>query len=187
MKRIRIACLGQDLSGGGAERVQLELLKRLDRDSFSIDLCYLRDRGDLYDLVPADLVPVFFSPGQLPFKEGVCSAFKKYKAIARNADVLFGMMDGIPIYLASLVGWLEDKASIGWVHNTTSICFKDCNHLHRYLAPIFYPRASQLVSVSNGARDDLRQFTTLSMLTEYETWRLSLCLRDWRRGMTSRL
>jgi glycosyltransferase involved in cell wall biosynthesis len=155
MSKIRIACLGQDLSGGGAERVQLELLQRLDPAAFSVDLCYLRDQGDLYDLLPAGIEPKFFSPGGTAFKDGFGAAFRQFRVVAREADLLFGMMDGIPIYLAALIGRLEKKPSLGWIHNTTSVCFENCNRLHRVLAPRLYPRASQLVCVSEGARQDL--------------------------------
>ncbi len=158
MKKIKIGCLGNDLSGGGAERVQLELLKLLDRDRFAIEVAYLRNCGSLDQLLPPHVTPVFFAQGEIAFSKITVSAFRQYRALARDADLLFGMMDGLPIYLAAIVGKLEHKPSVGWVHNTVSKMFLESNRLHRFLAPQLYPRTTQLVCVSDGVREDLQQF-----------------------------
>lgn len=157
-RKITIACLGQDLSGGGAERVQLELLKLLDRQSFSIELAYLRDCGDLHEFMPTDISPIYFSQGRHKFRSLVFRALQQYRAMAKRADLLFGMMDGLPIYLATILGALEKKPSIGWIHNTPSRLFLDSNHLHRILSSVLYPYTNQLVCVSEGVRQDLLNF-----------------------------
>ncbi len=154
-KKIVIACLGYDLSGGGAEHVALQLLNLLDRDLFSIELCYLRNYGELHQMVPSDLRPVFFSGSNSRFRNTIAPAFRGYRAIAKRADLLFGMMEGIPIYLASLIGSIEGKPSIGWNHTTASRSFVDLNRLHQILMPLLYPHVSQMICVSQGARKDL--------------------------------
>jgi glycosyltransferase involved in cell wall biosynthesis len=153
--KIVIACLGHDLSGGGAERVALQLLNLLDRDLFSIELSYLRNYGELHRLIPLDLTPTFFVEGTTRFRNTISPAFREYRAIARRADILFGMTEGIPIYLASLIGLLESKPSVGWSHSTTSRMFMGLNSLHRILMPLLFPHVSQIVCVSEGARADL--------------------------------
>jgi glycosyltransferase involved in cell wall biosynthesis len=161
-KKIEIACLGYDLSGGGAENVALQLLKHLNRDCFSIHIGYLRSSGELHHLLPDDLSPNFFTRGADRFRKTILAGFRGFRSMARNADVLFGMMEGIPIYLAALIGALEAKPSVGWNHITTSKSFADISNLHRVLMPVFYPRVTQLVCVSDGAREDLMKICRFS-------------------------
>jgi glycosyltransferase involved in cell wall biosynthesis len=154
-KKIVIACLGHDLSGGGAERVALVLLKHLNPDLFSVELSYLRDQGELHHLLPSHITPTFFSNGTPRFRNTIMAGFRGYRAIARRADILFGMMEGIPSYLVSLIGALENKPSIGWNHIATSQSFRDLHCIHRILMPYSYAHISQMVCVSEGARTDL--------------------------------
>ena len=154
-RKIVIACLGIDLSGGGAERVQLTLLKLLNRDLFSVELAYLRDYGELGSLIPPDISPSFFTNEKTRFRSAIATDLRKYRAIARRADILFGMVEAIPIYMASLIGALDKKPSIGWNHTTNSRSLVNFLSPHRILMPLLYPRVSQMVCVSDGARTDL--------------------------------
>jgi predicted O-linked N-acetylglucosamine transferase (SPINDLY family) len=59
LSKIRLLCVGRDLKGGGAERVQLTLLEHLDRDKFDIQLFYLSGQGVLHELIPPDITPTY--------------------------------------------------------------------------------------------------------------------------------
>ena len=154
-KQIRILCLGGDLNGGGAERVQLDLLRRMDRERFAIRLAYLRQSGDLQVLVPQDIEPQYLSRGPSRGRLNAVGAFRKLYALARDADLVFAMQECTPAYLSVLVAKLQRKPMIGWIHVAISSAMSNYDSWHRYVGPVLYRRASRLVGVSQGVTQDL--------------------------------
>jgi glycosyltransferase involved in cell wall biosynthesis len=158
--RFRLLCIGRDLAGGGAERVQLALLECLDRSDFDIRLFYLQDRGDLRHLIPSDLKPSFGVPAGRSVKLGAAAILNKLLVLARETDLVFAMMQGTPVYLAALVGRAVHRPVVGWMHSVWSKQLEEeLAWWHRPVSRVLYPMVDRFLSVSEGAADDLRAFS----------------------------
>jgi glycosyltransferase involved in cell wall biosynthesis len=155
-QRIKILCLGGDLNGGGAERVQLELLRRMDRGIFDIRLAYLRESGDLRSFVPLDLEPQYLAGGVPKVRLNPLGALRRLYALARDADLILAMQECTPTYLAVIVGRIQRKPVVGWVHVSISSAMNAYSPWHRFVGPALYRRAARLVGVSGGVVQDLR-------------------------------
>ena len=115
--RLRLLCVGRDLRGGGAERVQLQLLQHLDRAAFTFKVFYLNDSGVLHSLIPGDATPVFATHGQVNLKAHAFSIIWRLLRHIASCDVVFAMQEGTPSYLAIVAAELMRKPVVAWKHN----------------------------------------------------------------------
>ena len=141
----------QDLEGGGAERSLLELLRRLDRKRFAIDLFLLRRSGVHLDRVPMD-VRLFWGRGTAGrLRWHLPILLWRALALALTADVIVSAMEGPPSYLAWLVARLTGKPLVCWVKTDLDQYLTALPRWHRLLARLIYPRCSVAVVPSTGS------------------------------------
>ena len=158
-QKIRLLCVGRDLAGGGAERVQLTLLERLDRSKFDIKLFYLQDRGRLRLLIPQDLTPEFGVGERKSIKSSLLSVVSRLVSLAKGSDLVFAMLQGAPTYVAILVGRAVHKPVVCWMHSLWSKDLElELSGWHRWASRLIYPLADRYIAVSQGAARDLRTF-----------------------------
>ena len=149
-----LLCIGRSLSGGGAERVQIDLLAKLKSD-FSVNVVYLSNDITLEDVFPADIKKEILEIGN---KYGLVTSFfnvLRVMKLAKRSDILFAMQDTTPIYLGVIAKIFSRKPLVGWVHNTWSGKKTSLNRIHGFLTKAFYPFCDQIVAVSDGAANDL--------------------------------
>jgi glycosyltransferase involved in cell wall biosynthesis len=156
--RVRVLCVGRDLGGGGAERVQLTLLTHLDRHRFDLRLFYLRNEGPLHHLIPGDLTPDYGAEATESLKTRGLGVLATLRRLARHTDVLFALQDGTPIYLSILAGRLAHRPVVGWIHNTWTAKLKHVPSWHRPASALLYPLGTSFIGVSNGVATDLTTF-----------------------------
>ncbi|MFC6803527.1 hypothetical protein ACFQDE_18825 [Deinococcus caeni] len=148
-RKIRVLCIGRSLAGGGAERVQIQLLEKIYSD-LDISLFYLGNDNTLKSLIPSDVSVYFGTVGKkFTIKDNILSLLVLYK-IAKGSDIIFGMQDTTPIYIASILGKSLNKFSVGWIHNTWSKKKQDVSSIHGILVPLIYPMVDRFVVVSRG-------------------------------------
>lgn len=157
-KKIRLLCIGRDLRGGGAERVQLFLLNELNRDRFDIQLFYLRNEGVLYSLLPQDLTPIYGVQARKSLKLYAPRILKKLLGQARKSDVILAMQEGTPIYMAVLASRLTGCPVVGWVHTPWASALSSLAPWHRWVSRYLFGSLNQIVTVSE---ESLIQLETL--------------------------
>lgn len=153
--KIRLLCVGRALYGGGAERVQLTMLKHLDRRKFDIKLFYLRRHADLQELVPQDVMHSNGVNGNESLKLHFLSVNWRLIKLAKQSDLILAMQDGPPIYLSVLAGYLTNRPVIGWIHAPWSELLLTSPRWHRRASSTLYNKTDSLIAVSRGAADDL--------------------------------
>jgi glycosyltransferase involved in cell wall biosynthesis len=156
--RVRVLCVGRDLAGGGAERVQLTLLTHLDREKLDLRLFYLRNEGALHHLIPRDLTPHYGVDAGESLKRTGVRVLAAITTLARQADVLFALQDGTPIYLSILAGRLAGRPVVGWIHNTWTAKLQHVPFWHRRASAMLYPWGTRFIGVSEGVATDLAAF-----------------------------
>ena len=77
MSKKRVLFIIEQLTHGGAERVVVELARRIDRERFEPYVCCLREEGKLADELKAAGVPVFCLHKRRPFDLRMLLRLKK--------------------------------------------------------------------------------------------------------------
>lgn len=156
----RILFILPSLNGGGAERVTCNLMNNLSRNHFEIGLFLYTKKGDYFDLLAPD-ISVYY------VREDGCAnkleILKKLIEVSQDYDVLFGAMELMPTYLASVAAFINNKKSVGWVHINMDMMLQRKKYisgrLHKYfLIPFFYSFISKIIVVSKGAGISFRKY-----------------------------
>lgn len=151
----KILFIMRDFQGGGAERVTIDYLTHLDKEKFEPIVFVLRKRGSLLSELPNDINVVFASEDG---KRGRFEIFKILRLLfkeAKDVNVIVGTLELTTTYLATLVGKLLGKPSVGWVHTILKYFPPANSKAHKLLSGIFYPLLNSVVCVSNGIEEDI--------------------------------
>jgi glycosyltransferase involved in cell wall biosynthesis len=148
-----------DLSGGGVERMRLELIARLLAAGLQVTLLLHQDGGELRDAVPAGARVIRFATSRTLADVG---ALSRFMAQARP-DVLVASLDhnNIAALIARAVG-RHRTLVIACQHNALSreaaeigLKYRAVPYAYRLLAPF----AAGFVAVSHGVAEDLAAVT----------------------------
>jgi glycosyltransferase involved in cell wall biosynthesis len=140
---IRALFVLPSLEGGGAQRVALNLLRTLNRESVVPSLILFQREGELMSQVPAG-VPLLSinNSGQRP------DLFRtiKYLAVrAREADIIVAALQCRTTYICWLAGALARRPVIGWIHSTAVEGSPMARRSHRALMRLVHPRLAASV------------------------------------------
>ena len=164
------------LNAGGAERVLLDYLQNLDRDTYDISLCLIVDGGTLLHEVPVDIqtFSLFQSYNwyyKLAYRFsiwfGLDFLFQSVlkKKIQQDYDVIISFLEGMPLKIHCLI---DSKAkNFTWVHvdldnfRYTENSFFNNNELGAY------EKMDQIICVSNDtAKAFVKRFPSLKNKTK---------------------
>jgi glycosyltransferase involved in cell wall biosynthesis len=144
------------LTGGGAERVIVNLARGIHERGLPVDLVVARTEGELVDQVP-DGVRLVDLGGRRVLRS--LGALAGYLRRERPRALIASMSHAnvVAIWAGRLAG--QGTRVIATVHNTMSQSTPDQGRLAATLWPrllrTFYPWADAVVAVSRGAADDL--------------------------------
>ncbi len=157
--RKKILFIILSLTGGGAERVLLNILKDVDRNKFIISLVLFEKKGVYLEQVPRD-IKIYdlnkknrFSFFELIFK----LAYKIYPEIKPDIVVSFlGYANCITI-ISRIIAFVFKSAVIisEQNHRLLSLRFQRFKILKACLIKKLYPRADIIIAASKGVREDL--------------------------------
>jgi glycosyltransferase involved in cell wall biosynthesis len=161
MSKRKVLFILNNLEGGGAEVVVVNLLNNLDRNRFQVGLLLLKNEGVYLDRLHSDIeVHVALDkPGRL--SRNLLRVFRKTLKVSKMYDVLIGGTELIPSYFAfACAKWLR-KPVVSILHTTLkpyirSLRSQDSfNMLHRWLNSYIYPRFDKIITVSGGIANEL--------------------------------
>jgi glycosyltransferase involved in cell wall biosynthesis len=151
--KTRLLCVGRDFTVGGAERVQLTLLKHFDRDKFDIRIFYLSGQGTFRRLVPPDVIATYGVQWSESLKLRALPILVRLIKLARQSNVIFAMQEGTPIYLAVLAGRLTGRPVVGWAHAPWSEQSKRVGSWHRWALSLYSLTNKLIVTSEGGSRE----------------------------------
>lgn len=158
--RKRLLCIGLDLGGGGAERVQTIFLRQIDRSRFQIRAVFLRKTGPYLSDLPDD-IPVDFivdGPAQMKNPWVLLKILWKLPLYISQADLVFIMLEGAPAYLGIPLSRLLKKPVIFSLHTQWTQMLGKMARWHRAVSRWVYPEANIILTVSEGSKHDLCRF-----------------------------
>lgn len=114
---LRVMFVNTSLFVGGAEVLQAELVRGLDRSRFAAEICCLKDAGSLAAHMPAD-VPVFHSFIRHKYDVAVVPRLTRLFR-RRQIDVVITVGAGDRMFWGRLAAWLAGVPVIAsWIHST---------------------------------------------------------------------
>lgn len=140
------------LSGGGADRVTLTLLRHLPAAGFRVTLVLMRKQGELMSLVPPDI------PIRSLESRSLWTAWLPLVAQLRKQapDIVFSTSSGTNI-VAALAHLLAGRPG-RLVLSERSVLRTELSwkkKLQRWLKLVLYPRADLVTAVSRGVKEEL--------------------------------
>ena len=152
--RLRVLCVGRDLKGGGAERLQLTLLQELATE-VEITVAYMSSDGELYAGMDASWPVTYCASSGAGLKWMAPSALWKITRLLGRHDIVFAMQDATPAYVAGLAASLTKKPSVVWLHSLWPACMQSLARWHLQAAARLYPTFDRVVTVSEVAAASL--------------------------------
>lgn len=159
--KIKIMFLIPTLNGGGAERVVCNLISRLNKEIFDISLFLFKKEGVYWDILPKNINIIYVTNKNKNISK--IKILKFLYSAAKDKDIIISAMELFPTYCVSLISVLLKKKCIGWVHINIDSILNDKNFyiklLHKYiLIKIFYNKLDKIITVSNGAKDNISKY-----------------------------
>ncbi|HEX8643919.1 MAG TPA: glycosyltransferase [Allosphingosinicella sp.] len=158
----RLALLLPDFGAGGAERVALRLAKDWLAAGYEVDLVLLRAKGELMDLVPAEVRVVDLGVDR--FRKGV-GPIVRYLRERRPRAMQISMW---PLTVVGLMARALARVETRIVTSDHVVLTRQYGHSRATMAALrattrlFYPRAEARVIVSEQAADDLARLSGIA-------------------------
>lgn len=159
--KIRVLYTLTNLSGGGAERIGVNLLKNFNRHRFLFDLFLHKKQGSFLNELPDSIKLHYFlkeivNPHIGKIISFVTLPFLLFKLIfiSRNYDILIAGLESTYVtYATILSGALNKKPVIVTVHIDIFHNMALRNSIHLRIIKWLYPYCSHCVCVSKGVMD----------------------------------
>lgn len=155
--RIRITFVINNLGGGGAERVLLNILNNLDRSKFKPRLFLFEYEGEYLKYLLPD-VEVGYCSKKSMLKNRISKAIflplrylkrctfgvKKLKGFSKDDDIVVAFLEKMVTYNVSRALKDEKKISYAWLHNNA----KEFSKIHKLLSYKYYKTYNRVFCVS---------------------------------------
>lgn len=156
---IKVLFIVPNLSGGGAERVAVTLLRHLDRSRIDPILLAVELKGPYVQDLPANLAVI-----NLQMKRVRHAWFNMIREINRtNPDVIFSTMDYMNFAVLAAKGLYRNKPKLiireaNTPRSALSALPTMKQRLFTKLYQLLYPKADLIITQSVGMKDDLKNF-----------------------------
>lgn len=148
--KIRVLFVLQDLSGNGAVRTALNVLRHLDRSKFEIMLYVIAKTGACLSEVPSDIKLVVAHERRRYNKYLIPYYLARLFHEASSYDIIVGAEDVRITYFAYVVAKLLKKPVIGWNRVAIDHWLKELHYWHTPIVRLIYPRLTRIVCVSQA-------------------------------------
>lgn len=158
-----------DLSGGGAERVTLNLISSLRaQHSLNVDLFLFNRAGELYS--EASEESWVLSATDINTGGHLVSSIRALVLLiraSRSYDAIVGALEHKSIIISAICSVFTGKPLIAWVHKDLAYYYHSLPVIKRFvyrpIVSLVLRRASKIVGVSNGVADSIKSlFPNLS-------------------------
>jgi glycosyltransferase involved in cell wall biosynthesis len=161
MRKQRVAFVLPNFGGGGAERVQLVLIKALIAAGHGVDLLLAHRRGELIPLLPSGVRVVDLEAARLASALPALAAYLRHE----RPDTLVAVM--WPMTIITSAAHLAVRSRARLVLADHAILSRQYatglqRQLLRWTVRLFYPRADVRIVCSEGSADDLTALSGIS-------------------------
>ncbi len=162
-EKVKVLFFTSALGGGGAEKHLLRVINHLDRERFRVSLALVKPGGEFERALAADVKTHFLTAsGKGSTTVRMLRAVEPLRRVVKQEqpDLIFSVIDLANIVsLISTRGVAAQPKIILGVQTPPSIAYRHSKHpvgrLILRLLPRLYPKADQIVALSNGVAADL--------------------------------
>ncbi|MCH7663370.1 MAG: glycosyltransferase [Chloroflexi bacterium] len=142
-----------DLSGGGEERILLNLADRLTIEGFEVDLLLVQKTGALVSMVPSSINVISFETSSVLSLVGLISYLRRRRPVVLHSSL---ELTNLLAILAKGISRISTRTVIR-IAITVSFHKRSFlkNILEKFLLRTIYPRADEIIAVSYAVREDL--------------------------------
>ncbi|SEO25326.1 Glycosyltransferase involved in cell wall bisynthesis [Amphibacillus marinus] len=148
----KISLIIPSLRGGGSERVTLNIVRKLSRKKFDIQLIILHNTGPLADQLPNDIHVVDLKTSRVRY-----SIFKLIKELNKfQPDVIFSTLGHLNLMLLGIKKRLKSKPII--IVRQNNVPSKSINKnriIFYFLYKLLYPKSDLVISQCNEMKEDM--------------------------------
>ena len=175
--RIKITFVINNLSGGGAERILVNILNNLDRHKFEPRLFLFEYEGDYLKSLSKD-IEIGFSKKCTTSKKSRISIFnsikkqfnrytsgsKELEEFIKEDDCVVAYLEKMSTYALGKIIRKSNKCSYAWLHTNAS----DFSTIHKFLSKKYYKYYKNVFCVSSECAEIAKkEFSKLSDKIEY--------------------
>lgn len=142
------------LNMGGAEKVTVNVINNLESRGYTVSIFLLKHEGELVNSISKNIKIYYGCEGNLKFNS--LTIIKKLIKIAKEHNVIIGALELLPSYVAKICAVSTGRKFVAWVHTDLSLYIKEQSWLSRWVAKLFYSATSNIIFVSKGARESLK-------------------------------
>ena len=176
-KTINVTFVINNLSGGGAERVLVNLLNSLDREKFKPKLFLFEYEGKFLKDLDEDIEVSYgikFTEESSKFKHIFRSYYKyiyrsilgirKLEDFIKEDEMVIAFLEKMVTYNVARTKKNKDMVCIAWLHNN----IYEFSNIHKYLSRKYYQKYNNIFCVSNECTDLAREYFSNSNIN-FET------------------
>ncbi|HFJ9475914.1 TPA: glycosyltransferase [Bacillus cereus] len=157
IKKSKILFVLPSLQGGGAEKVVLNVIEKLDKNKYEPILFLFVKDGAYLDKVPKGTSIRYALEKGNRFTRKPLKVLKKMIKESKEVDLIVSSLELTTTYISIIAGVIANKPTIGWVHIDLDE-FKVAKKLsHRILLKSLYPLLSGVIAVSNGVKESVEK------------------------------
>lgn len=154
--RIKIIFILPSLNGGGAEKVVLNIIKKIDKKKFEAELLVFNKSGPLISFIPKYVNLVSFQKKRLRhcFIPLIMHLYKK------KPNIIFSTFGYINLFLITISFFLPKKTNIVIREaNTLTATIKANKHsrVMNFLYCLLYKKAKKIIALSKGMAIELKK------------------------------
>lgn len=158
MNNIKVLYILPTLQGGGAEKVVITLLKKINNKShIQADLCVIKKKVHYQRYIENAGFNIFFLLNEKEkISLNILKVLNRLKKIAVHYDIIVGALELTATYLSYIVSNQLNKKHIAWIHTTISKYLENVSFrsIYRKLFYKIYPNIDNVVFPSYGALND---------------------------------
>lgn len=148
-----------DLSGGGAERVTLDLINNISKKKFKITLFLLRKHGEFIKELPENINIQYGILGNQSITNNFLKIIRKLIACTKEVDLVVGSLELKGHLFSTIAARKCKKPIIGWLHKHLGYYLNSLPYFKRYVyksvTRFLYKRMDKVVTVSKDAKESV--------------------------------
>ncbi|NLW92291.1 MAG: glycosyltransferase [Syntrophomonadaceae bacterium] len=151
----RVIFILPNISGGGAERVTLNVMRNLDRRQFQPVLFLIKNQGVYWGEIPSDVQVIAAMEGRERVRWHLLKLIRCMQREVNKDDIVIGAMEYDAIFLAALAGIIKGCRTIGWFRCNIGFWTDRLSLVHKILISWLFPALSAVLTVSQGVADSV--------------------------------
>lgn len=153
----RVVFILPDLSSGGAERVTLNVMQRLDRSKFNPVLFLIKNQGVYWDEVPTDVEVITALKAGERIRWHLLKLIRSLCQVIQRDNIVIGAMEYDSIFLAALAAKIRGCPAVGWFRVDAGYWADRFSLLRSCIIRWLFPALSAFVAVSQGVADSINK------------------------------